>query len=126
MPKKKKSPDKYDYVCGSDINNGSNSHSTNDSGGDSDGDETKDDYGVEIESGTKGELSSDMIQQIVCYMKISDQPYICNSIGVPEHAIDKGAGDNDDKLIVDDTENFLKEIIVQQWRAVFVSYVYLI
>ena len=57
-------------------------------------------------------------------MNILDEPYSCNSIGVTEHAIDKGASDNDEKFIVDDTDIFLKEIIVQQWRAVFVSYVY--
>ena len=65
FPKNKKAPGKYDYICGSDINNGSNSHSTSDSGGDSDDDETKDDYGVESESYTKGELSSDRIQKMV-------------------------------------------------------------
>ena len=45
----------------------------------------------------------------------SRQEKICGGIGVLELKIEKGVGDNSDKSIVDDTENF-DAMIVQQWR----------
>ena len=48
-------------------------------------------------------------------MKISNKQYSCDGIVIPERAKKRGLGNNSNKLIVDDSEKFLKVIIVQKW-----------
>ena len=91
--------------------------SNSDGENDSKCDETKDDDEVESERDTKGKLYSDRIQQMVHYINILDERYNFNGSGVTERTIDKGVGDNFYKSIVNDTETFLKVMIVHKCRA---------
>ena len=113
LPKKGKYQYKFDSVCGSNINNGSNSEIDINS----DDYETKDDDGFESDIDTKCELSYDRIQQMLCSMKISEGNLSMTELVYLNLQYRKGWVKILTSQLWMTQRIFLKEVKVNQWRS---------